>query len=791
MTNIKMSSEQRVSQQEASGTSDLKVKNMKKIILSCVVLLAGLVSVTFANGDDDNNGIVVQKVSQAPDSKEMAGKLKMDYKVTAGKLPRTIRKAAANGLTANFSVQGGSSQVSVWSENFDTDLSQWTINNQVRDDFGPVTIELASTASKAHPYKDIDASDVTSLHFDGDYRVSKRNTAYVTSSDIEIPANARFHAWVGYYEWETCALYISVSTDDFETSTELWNSKNTGASWEWRQVDADLGAFAGKTIKVRITYGEGTKQNFGVGGYSGDFYVDGLSITGVSTVDQINVMTGEEISFVDLSAGNPTAWQWSFPGGTPATSTEQNPTVYYEQPGTYDVTLTVTDAEGSDVVTKTAFVNVEGQAPVAGVEWPADFRDFTTRMRMVAPLTPILYKDASEGFPTSYTWTFLSEYDNTGGIVMPTVYTDKDQEYTHEKLNKWYVTHIAVNDGGYDFVDDSVQAQFAGLVSNFQPKDTYTTNFTDGDLTFPGANKMGITAWAEKISKPSVPVVMSAMYVIFTKASAEELTDQISSVGFYLYTSEDGKPGQPIELLDSWTMSELNYAMTTNSGVVTLELSKEYIINDEVFIVIDGIPEKNDNLECAIGMAPMRDNGNTAFMLKNGQWRPFTGYFQASPGGQTSLAVFPYFTHSVIVPAEVDSEGKVTVGEDVVNVGKEAGTVEKAVFAYRGVEYVGSDASWCRLTGTPGDETVDYLTIEYDALPSGIDSREANVTVTDADGVSTLVIHVIQSATTTSVNAVSATIGNSIEVYDLQGRKVADRTLRKGVYIYNGKKIVK
>ena len=51
-----------------------------------------------------------------------------------------------------------------------------------------------------------------------------------------------------------------------------------------------------------------------------------------------------------------------------------------------------------------------------------------------------------------------------------------------------------------------------------------------------------------------------------------------------------------------------------------IELSKEYIIDDEVFVVISGIPEKNDNLECAIAMAPLRSQGNTAFMLKGGSF---------------------------------------------------------------------------------------------------------------------------------------------------------------------------
>jgi uncharacterized repeat protein (TIGR02543 family) len=67
---------------------------------------------------------------------------------------------------------------------------------------------------------------------------------------------------------------------------------------------------------------------------------------------------GESVSFTDISTGSPTSWSWSFPGGTPASGTAQNPSVTYAAEGTYDVTLTVTNAEGSDVETKTGYITV-------------------------------------------------------------------------------------------------------------------------------------------------------------------------------------------------------------------------------------------------------------------------------------------------------------------------------------------------------------------------------------------------------------------------------------------------
>lgn len=709
-------------------------------------------------------------------------------------LPRTIHRVAANGLTADFSIQDGTSQVTVWSENFDSDerdakgnlkFTGWTF------DYGEgsvITFEKKSTG-----FSSVDPSDVYSMHIDGPYQVYKRTKASATSPEISVPANGEFHAYVRMAPtWNSyVTLAIQVSADNFATYTELWKSSSiTEGGSRWVPVTADLSAFAGKNVRIRLFWGPGTSDTFNTGGYMGDFDVDGLSVTGVSSVDQVLVKTGENIRFVDMSNGNVVSWQWSFPGGTPSSSTEQNPVVFYEKSGNYDVTLTVTDASGSDVVTKTSFVSVEGQLPEAAVGFPADFRDLTTRMRMVAPLAPVNYRDASAGYPTEYTWTLYTPYDlakSSGFMFLPdTVYTSKDITYMHNTLDKCYVLHTVQNELGYTYVDDSVQVKFEGLVTNFLPTDSYQTNFVDGELTFPGSNKIGITAWAEKFSRPSVPVLLEAVYVNFTKASAEGITDQIAPVSFSLYTSENGLPGKPIDLLDTWTVSELNYAMSAYGGSVPLQLSKKYVIDEEVFLVIDGIPEKNDTLECAIGMAPMRSEGNTAYMLNKGVWRPMTGYFQPAPGGQTSLSVFPYYSHSVLIPANVDKVGRVTMGADSVCVGKEAGKTEAHVYANRGVyKYLGSDASWCRITGTPGEYTVDTLNIEYDALPAGIERREATVTLTDS--VTTLAIRVVQSAdVATAVGLAEMTERSQhepSEVFDLQGRRVSSANLPKGIYI--------
>lgn len=72
------------------------------------------------------------------------------------------------------------------------------------------------------------------------------------------------------------------------------------------------------------------------------------------------VCVNSNINFIEnTNLAAATSWSWTFPGGTPASSTAQFPTVQYATPGTYSVSLTVTNANGSSSVTKNAYVNVQ------------------------------------------------------------------------------------------------------------------------------------------------------------------------------------------------------------------------------------------------------------------------------------------------------------------------------------------------------------------------------------------------------------------------------------------------
>jgi PKD repeat protein len=92
------------------------------------------------------------------------------------------------------------------------------------------------------------------------------------------------------------------------------------------------------------------------------FNIGEVPLTANFTASNIRPWINTTVNFTDMSTGGPTGWSWSitpgsytFTGGT--TSTSQHPQVEFTAIGLYTVTLTVTNANGSDIETKTNYIN--------------------------------------------------------------------------------------------------------------------------------------------------------------------------------------------------------------------------------------------------------------------------------------------------------------------------------------------------------------------------------------------------------------------------------------------------
>ena len=80
------------------------------------------------------------------------------------------------------------------------------------------------------------------------------------------------------------------------------------------------------------------------------------SLSADFTANNVNVCLGSSIIFNDASTGNPNSWVWNFGDGN--SSTLQNPTHTYSNPGTYNVSLTISDGATTETETKTSLITV-------------------------------------------------------------------------------------------------------------------------------------------------------------------------------------------------------------------------------------------------------------------------------------------------------------------------------------------------------------------------------------------------------------------------------------------------
>jgi len=77
------------------------------------------------------------------------------------------------------------------------------------------------------------------------------------------------------------------------------------------------------------------------------------------TVDKKVICQHDCVTYEDLSTNGPVSWQWTFQGGTPGSSTLQNPeSICYADTGTFTVTLIAANAAGADTIIKQLYIQV-------------------------------------------------------------------------------------------------------------------------------------------------------------------------------------------------------------------------------------------------------------------------------------------------------------------------------------------------------------------------------------------------------------------------------------------------
>jgi PKD repeat protein len=127
-----------------------------------------------------------------------------------------------------------------------------------------------------------------------------------------------------------------------------------------------------------------------------------------------DINTSQTINFFDQSSYSPTSWNWTFTGGTPSSSTSQNPTgISYSAAGIYEVKLAAVNSFGADTITRTSYVFVNNPTVISGNENtnPNEFKLEQNYPNPFNPTTNIKFSMSNLQFVT------LKVYDMLGKEV--------------------------------------------------------------------------------------------------------------------------------------------------------------------------------------------------------------------------------------------------------------------------------------------------------------------------------------------------------------------------------------
>lgn len=143
----------------------------------------------------------------------------------------------------------------------------------------------------------------------------------------------------------------STTTTEFSPTVGDWCTGTIGSDC----FNVNLDAYVGNDVFVKF-------ESYNAGTIGNNLFIDNINIDGTSanlapvpnmSTSSNQICIGETVNFSDQSSNAPTSWNWTFPGGSPATSTAQNPSVTYPTNGTYDVILEVSNATGTQTATFT------------------------------------------------------------------------------------------------------------------------------------------------------------------------------------------------------------------------------------------------------------------------------------------------------------------------------------------------------------------------------------------------------------------------------------------------------
>ncbi len=171
-----------------------------------------------------------------------------------------------------------------------------------------------------------------------------------------------------------------------------------------------------------------------------DFTTNPEATSSLFSGTSVNIIVGESIVYTSACNENTTSIAWTFPGGDPATSTENQVTVTYATAGTYTTTL-VAYGEGDRQSTKTLTVNVSEPTVEASFTTDPAYTDlYIYQMLAIETGTTVTYTSTCNSYTDHVAWTF------EGGS--PATSTEDVVNVTYGTAGSYTTTLIAYSQDG-------------------------------------------------------------------------------------------------------------------------------------------------------------------------------------------------------------------------------------------------------------------------------------------------------------------------------------------------------
>ena len=221
-----------------------------------------------------------------------------------------------------------------------------TLDNTSSFDYGCVTVEVDRAGTSAVQFNSATVAD---------YLMSKTYTVVPTNTN----PSGTFDVTLYYKEAEVAGW--EAATSNSRNNAEIIKVSGANAIADVNPGNSGTFTIANATSTLGSFYSDVTFTSsfstgfsgFGVGIYNP---IVGTPPTANFSGTPTTICAGQTVSFTDLSTDGPTSWAWDF--GDTGTSTAQSPTHVYSTAGIYTVTLTATNADGSDAHTEVNYITV-------------------------------------------------------------------------------------------------------------------------------------------------------------------------------------------------------------------------------------------------------------------------------------------------------------------------------------------------------------------------------------------------------------------------------------------------